>query len=106
MRHMTPQQLADYLAKANPAPLLLDVREPWEYQICRVEDSVLIPMPTIPQACQKLDAARETVVICHHGVRSRAVASYLEQAGFTNVVNLSGGVAAWAREVDPKMPVY
>lgn len=106
MRHMSPQQLADYLAKADPAPLLLDVREPWEFQICRLEGSTLVPMRTIPQAASGLDAARETVVICHHGVRSRAVASYLEQNGFTNVVNLNGGVAAWAREVDPKMPVY
>ena len=103
---MTPQQLAEYLPKADPPPVLLDVREPWEYQICRLEGSLLLPMRTVPEACQQLDAAREIIVICHHGVRSRSVANFHENAGFLNVVNLSGGVAAWARDVDRAMPVY
>ena len=103
---MTAQQLAEYLSKADSPPLLLDVREPWEYQICRLDGSLLLPMRTVPEACQQLDAQRETIVICHHGIRSRSVASYLENEGFSNVVNLSGGVAAWARDVDPQMAVY
>ena len=103
---MTAQQLAEYLQQADAPPLLLDVREPWEYQICRLEGSLLLPMRTVPEACRQLDAQRETIVICHHGIRSRSVASYLENEGFSNVVNLSGGVAAWAREVDPQMAVY
>ena len=106
MRHMTAQELADYLPQADPAPLLLDVREPWEYQICHLDGALLLPMRDIAAACDRLDSQRETIVICHHGVRSRVVASYLERAGFGNVVNLSGGVAAWARDVDPQMPVY
>jgi rhodanese-related sulfurtransferase len=106
MRHMTPQQLAEYLTHADPAPLLLDVREPWEYQICHLDGAMLLPMRDIPAACGQLDAEREIIVICHHGVRSRSVASYLEREGFGNVVNLNGGVAAWARDVDPGMPVY
>jgi rhodanese-related sulfurtransferase len=57
-------------------------------------------------ALNALDPQRETVVICHHGVRSFAVARFLEQQGFTNVINLDGGVAGWARDVDPTMPTY
>ncbi len=63
-------------------------------------------MGQIPSAHQALDTDRETVVICHHGIRSRHVAMFLENQGFTNLINLSGGVAAWAREVDPHMPTY
>ena len=106
MRHLTPRQLAEYLQQTDTPPLLLDVREPWEYGICRLEDSQLIPMRDIPAASAQLDPRRETVVICHHGIRSRQVAAYLERAGFTDVVNLTGGVAAWARDVDPQMAVY
>lgn len=106
MRHLTPSQLADYLRQTDTPPLLLDVREPWEYQVCHLEGSLLVPMRDIPAICSTLDARRETIVICHHGIRSRTVANYLEREGFSNVVNLSGGVAAWAREVDPLMPVY
>jgi len=85
---------------------LLDVREPWEFQTCHLEGSLLIPMGRIPAGRDELDPDRETVVICHHGIRSRQIAYYLERAGFTNVVNLTGGLDAWARDVDPEMPVY
>ena len=105
MRHFTPAQLKDHL-DSGAAPLLLDVREPWEFQVCAIEGSRLTPMGTIPRAVQSLDPEQETVVICHHGVRSRQVAYYLERAGFRNVVNLEGGVDAWARDVDPRMPTY
>lgn len=106
MRHWTPTELRNTLDSAEPAPLLLDVREPWEFQICSIEGSVLVPMGRIPSACGELEPHRTTVVICHHGIRSRQVAYYLERAGFTDVINLSGGVEAWAREVDHTMDVY
>ena len=106
MRHLTPRELAAYLHQADPPPLLLDVREPWEEKVCRVDGSILVPMRRIPLAGKDLDPERETVVICHHGVRSYQVAYYLESLGFTNVINLTGGVAAWARDVDPAMPTY
>lgn len=105
MRHFTPRQLKEHL-DGGGEPLLLDVREPWEFQVCAIDGSTLAPMRTIPQAVQTLDPERETVVICHHGIRSRQVAFYLERAGFKNVVNLDGGVAAWAQDVDPNMPTY
>lgn len=106
MRRFTARELQEYLEKADTRPLLLDVREPWEFQVCRLPDSQLVPMRQIPMALDGLDPKRETVVICHHGVRSFAVARFLEQAGFTSVINLDGGVAGWARHVDPTMPTY
>jgi len=106
MRQMTPQVLAAYLGSTQPLPLLLDVREPWEFQICHLEGAELVPMREIPHALERLDRNRETVVICHHGIRSRQVAMYLEHQGFTNVINMQGGVAAWATEVDPGMATY
>ncbi len=90
----------------RPAPLLLDVREPWEYASCHIQDATLVPMRSLTAQLGELDPERETVVICHHGVRSYHVARFLEQNGFRNVINLSGGVDAWAKEVDPNMPLY
>jgi rhodanese-related sulfurtransferase len=106
MRRFTARELKAYFEEAHTRPLLLDVREPWEYQVCRLADSQLVPMRQIPMALGGLDPHRETIVICHHGVRSFAVARFLEQQGFTNVINLDGGVAGWARDVDPTMPTY
>jgi rhodanese-related sulfurtransferase len=106
MREMRPAELQAYLAAADEVPLLLDVREPWEFDICRLPDSQLIPMGQILLQLDRLSPDRETVVICHHGIRSRVVAMQLERAGFGRVINLAGGVEAWAREVDRDMPVY
>ncbi len=86
--------------------MLLDVREPWEWNLCRLPGAVLIPMNELPTRLQELNKAAETVVICHHGVRSYHAARYLETTGFDDVINLSGGMAAWADEVDPAMPRY
>jgi len=106
MRQLSVTELRDYLAEANPDPVLLDVREPWEYGICRIEGSHLIPMRSIPASLSELNPDQEIVVICHHGIRSRQVAMYLEHQGFSSVINMEGGVAAWARDVDPKMSRY
>lgn len=99
-------QLQEHLAAAQPPPLLLDVREPWEFDKARIDGSTLVPMRSVPQRLHELDPERETVVICHHGIRSRMVCRYLESQGFTNVINLSGGVAEWASDVDRRMPTY
>ena len=107
MNHLTPQQLNDWLADASrPPPVLLDVREPWEFQICSLRDSLHVPMNTVPQRKQELDPAADTVVICHHGSRSLQVGMFLERAGFTRIFNLDGGLDAWTRAVDPAMPAY
>jgi rhodanese-related sulfurtransferase len=106
MHHLTPRQCQEYLDQAEVTPLLLDVREPWEYQICHIKGTQLLPMRQIPSTYQTLDRDRETIVICHHGVRSYQIAYFLEHMGFTNIINLTGGMAAWARDLDPTMPTY
>lgn len=106
MQQLSPTELSKRLANDTEAPLLIDVREPWEFDICKIPGSQLIPMREIPQARPRLDPARETVVICHHGVRSLQVALYLERMGYSRILNLQGGIAAWAAQVDPDMRTY
>lgn len=107
MRNLTAPQLKAHLEQSETRLRLVDVREPWEFAICHIEGSELLPMRQIPAAAHsRLSAEEPTVVICHHGVRSLQVAIYLERLGFRDVINLQGGVDAWAREVDPGMPVY
>lgn len=106
MRRFSARDLKNYLARCHKPPLLLDVREPWEYEKCHLEGSKLIPMRQIPNAIEELAEEKEIVVICHHGIRSRQVAYYLEQNGIEDVINLEGGVEAWARDVEPTMPRY
>ncbi len=106
MRSLTPRQFIELRHGDAIEPLLLDVREPWEHDICRVAGSTLLPMSRIDEALQQLDRQRPTVVLCHHGIRSRQVARYLSGKGFAEVYNLEGGISAWARELDPEMPDY
>lgn len=107
MRQMSATELADWLADPQrDKPLLLDVREPAEFDICRIEGSQLIPMGTVPSRLPELDPDADIVVICHHGARSAQVTMFLERQGFARVVNLAGGIAAWAAQVDPSMPRY
>jgi len=106
MREFDAQQLEQYLKACDSRPLLLDVRQPWEYDVCHIAGSQLIPMGQIPAQLNELDKSRETVVICHHGIRSRQAGYYLEQAGFDNVINLKGGVDAWAKVIDKTMATY
>jgi len=107
VKQIAPAALAAWLADpARKKPLLLDVREPWEFQTCHIEGSQLVPMGEIASRAPELDPALEVVVICHHGGRSMQVGMFLEKQGFSEVINLAGGVDAWARTVDPGMPVY
>jgi len=101
---MSAPELAAYLPQSSP--LLLDVREPWEFDICHIDGSINIPMGQIPQRWQELPDDGEIVVICHHGVRSLQVIRYLQPQTGVRLVNLDGGVDAWARSVDRDMPVY
>jgi rhodanese-related sulfurtransferase len=106
MRELNSVELKDYLVHSDSDLLLLDVREPWEYERCHLEDSTLVPMGQIMQKIQELDPDRETVVICHHGIRSRQVCRVLEANGFHKLINLSDGVDGWARYVDKDMAIY
>ena len=104
---MTPLQLAGRLAAdGDTAVQLLDVREPWELDVCVLPGVVAIPMQQIPHRIHELSAAVLTVCICHHGARSLEVARYLSQHGIEKVANLEGGMDAWARTVDPDLTVY
>ncbi len=91
---------------ARDAPLIIDVREPWEHEVCQIPGARLLPMSDIPDKCHQLPRDNDIVVVCHHGMRSLQVANYLAHAGFGRVYNLSGGIAAWATQVDPAMPKY
>ena len=104
MHSISVAQLAAQLK--NEKPLLLDVREPWEYEICHIDGSINIPMGHIPQQLAQLQGAAEIIVICHHGIRSQNVIRFLQQHSVDGLVNLDGGVDAWAREVDLDMPLY
>ena len=106
MREFTAVELRAHLGSTSEQPVLLDVREAWEFDKACIEGSTLVPMRSVPGYLQELDPGRETVVICHHGIRSRMVCLFLENQGFSNMVNLSGGIDAWARNVDRQMPTY
>jgi rhodanese-related sulfurtransferase len=107
LKNLAPTELAAWLADARrEKPLLLDVREPWEWQTARIDGAQLIPMREVPARLQELDSARAVVAICHHGGRSQQVAMFLEKNGFSKVHNLQGGVDAWSRTVDPAVPLY
>ena len=107
MQQITAPELADWLADAaRPSPFLLDVRENWEYDTCHIAGSTLMPMNTIPGRIDDLDEDAEIVCICHHGARSMQVAAFLERNGFGKVINLTGGIHAWAVQVDSNMPKY
>ncbi len=104
---IAPAELSAWLSDpARSRPLLLDVREPWEFQTAQLEGSTLLPLRELAARFGELDANAETVVICHHGGRSLQAALFLERQGFARVHNLAGGVDAWARSVDAAMPVY
>ena len=101
---ITPLELKVRL-EVGDRPLLLDVREPWEFDVARIEGSRLIPMGELPERFSELDPAAETVVICHHGSRSAYATRALGQAGFRKVINLEGGLDAYA-DVDESVARY
>lgn len=107
MQNVTSPELAEWLDNADRfKPVLLDVREPWEFQTCHIEGALTIPMNTVPGKLSELNKEQPIICICHHGVRSMQVALFLEEYGFTRISNLTGGVHAWAKQVDSKMPTY
>ena len=107
MKQISAQELAAWLADAGrEKPLLLDVRETWEFERARIAGAQLIPMREVAARQQELDQEKDVVAICHHGGRSQQVAMFLEKAGFTRIHNLVGGIDAWSRTVDPTVPLY
>jgi len=103
---ITPEELKGKL-DAGDRPILLDVRDQWEYEAARISGSTHIPMDQIPNRVhQELDPEKHIVVICHHGVRSANVANWMRQQGFEKAQSLRGGLDQWSRQIDPKVPVY
>jgi rhodanese-related sulfurtransferase len=99
-------QLKQQLASANP-PLLLDVREPWEFDTASIAGAKLMPMGDIPsRAHRELDEEQHIAVLCHHGARSLSVTSWLRQQGFEKAQSVAGGIDAWSRAIDPTVPTY
>lgn len=99
------ETLRDMLAAGEP-PVILDVREPWEIELSAIAGSIYIPLGALPMRVGELPEDRPLVVLCHHGFRSAQATAWLRNQGFESVVNLSGGIDAWARRIDPTMKVY
>jgi rhodanese-related sulfurtransferase len=102
---LSAAEAARRLAAPTP-PALLDVREPWELATASVAGAIAIPLGQLPARLGELDPQRPTIVICHHGVRSLHACHFLAAHGFAELANLSGGIEAWSREVDPGVPRY
>lgn len=101
----TVQQVHDHLQGDDP-PLLLDVREDYELHLSRLPTARHIPLGDLHARWREIPRDRPVVVFCHHGVRSYNVVAQLTQAGFTNMINMIGGIDAWARLIDPTLPRY
>lgn len=112
MKTITALELSQWLNPSAGAPLtsngpiVLDVREQWEWDLAHIDSSTHIPMSEITSRFSELDNSQAVVCVCHHGMRSMQVAMYLERQGFSTIFNLTGGVDAWSNDVDSNMARY
>ncbi|MFT3776981.1 MAG: rhodanese-like domain-containing protein [Ottowia sp.] len=113
IEQVPPRDLAAWLASVRTEgaePLLLDVREPAEWQAASVRaegaELLQLPMMSVPPRLRELDPGRPVAVLCHHGARSMQVAMFLQQHGFERVANVAGGIDAWSLQLDPSVPRY
>jgi rhodanese-related sulfurtransferase len=110
IEQVRPAEFDDWLRSQGARPLVLDVREPWELQVASVRpvdfDLLTVPMNQVPARLAELPTGRPIACLCHHGVRSQHVALYLAHQGYTDVVNIAGGIEAWSRDRDPSVPLY
>jgi rhodanese-related sulfurtransferase len=97
--------LSRRLASDNP-PVILDVREPWELEIAAIGGVLAIPLGELPRQVSKVPRDRPVAAMCHHGGRSASATAWLRAQGFDNVMNVAGGIDAWARLVDPELKRY
>jgi len=102
---ITVQELKAKLDRGEKI-VLIDVREPWEYNICKIPGAQLIPLGTLAIEYKKLDPNAEIVLHCHMGMRSMDATQFLLQQGFKNAKNLAGGINAWSLQIDPSVPRY
>ncbi len=102
---LTPSDLAARLKRGDDLDLI-DVREPHEWDICRIEGARLAPLSSFAESLRTLDSARDVVLYCKSGMRSAKAARQLQTAGFKRVWNLAGGILRWSEEIDPTVPRY
>ena len=103
---ISPASVSEMLKQGAPVRLI-DVREPNEYALCRIEGALLIPMRTVPEHLQELDDDGPLIVVfCHHGVRSLSVVDWLRRQGLENCQSMAGGIDLWSIQIDPAVPRY
>jgi len=102
---ISAKEVHDRIAKGEKL-LLVDVREPWEYNLCHIPEAKLIPLGALPASVNSLLDAENVICYCHHGMRSLDAAAWLRQQGVENAKSMAGGIERWSVEVDPKMPRY
>lgn len=105
IKNISVQDLSGII-KSNKGIHIIDVRETFEWDICRIEGTTNIPMSELIECIEKIPQQEKTVIMCHHGVRSLNVIHYLETKGFHRLINLEGGIDAWAIEIDKSMNRY
>ncbi len=106
MHQLSPHQVVELIEQPQTKPVLIDVREPFEFEICAIEGSTNIPLSQINTATEELDPEQEYVLICHHGMRSQRAGMIMGAQGFKNLINLVGGIDAWACDIDSSMERY
>jgi rhodanese-related sulfurtransferase len=102
---ITPKEFAERVAHGEQLRLI-DVREPGEFELAKVEGAELLPLSRFEEWAGALDPSQEIVFMCHHGIRSGHVCALLARAGFAKLYNLAGGIDRWSAEVDPRVPRY
>ena len=109
---VTPKQAHALLTNrpsAESKAVLIDVREPQEFALSRIDNSLLIPMQSVPAELQKLEALadeKDLLILCHRGVRSLQVTAWLRARGLENCYSIAGGIDRWSREIDTTIPTY
>jgi rhodanese-related sulfurtransferase len=101
---LTPSEFKEYLNKDGV--ILIDVREPGELEVCKINGAINTPMSSIEDTFGDLDSSKSYALYCHHGVRSMRVANFLSSKGFQSLVNLQGGIDAWSLEIDSSVERY
>ncbi|MBD0327206.1 MAG: hypothetical protein ICV68_12290 [Pyrinomonadaceae bacterium] len=104
-RTITPVELEARLKRGDELQLI-DVREPLEHEMARIEGARLLPLSVFHEWAGTLNPEAEIVVMCHHGIRSAQVCAFLARQGFRKLSNLAGGIDRWSHEVDPRVPLY
>lgn len=103
---LSPKEVAERLKVGPETVVLVDVREPYERDYAVIVPSIHIPMQEIPERLAEIPGDKEVILYCHTGARSMMVAGFLTSHGWETVANLAGGIDAWSREVDPRVPRY